>query len=219
MRTKRRPFTYANVIATLALFLALGGGVVLASSKLNGSQIKKNSEPGNRIKKNTLPNNRVKKATLKADRFAKNQLPGVIVADASATNLPGVTTNPVSGVGTSVPLTGTASFTPVAGKSYIIVGEIQGNPIDADGAPGNACNPSVHIFRPGNPFAALNLSLFQDLGNAPAIQTQTVDAGDQGISANDPSSPITLTAQVFGDSNCGAGSTINSLRITVVQLG
>ena len=77
MRTKRRPFTYANVIATLALFLALGGGVVLASSKLNGSQIKKNSEPGNRIKKNTLPNNRVKKASLKRDRFASGQLPGV----------------------------------------------------------------------------------------------------------------------------------------------
>jgi hypothetical protein len=46
-----------------------------------------------------------------------------------------------------------------------------------------------------------------------------VDVGDQGISTNDPSSPITLTAQVFGDTGCGAGSTINSLRIAVVQLG
>ena len=66
----RRPgLSYANVVATLALFLALTGGAVWAASKLNGKQIKKNSIPGNRIKQKTLTNNQVKKKTLTNDRI------------------------------------------------------------------------------------------------------------------------------------------------------
>ncbi|MFN8114454.1 MAG: hypothetical protein U0R51_14795 [Solirubrobacterales bacterium] len=48
MRTR---LTYANVMATLALFVALGGGAY-AAAKINGSSIKKNSIPSNRLKKN-----------------------------------------------------------------------------------------------------------------------------------------------------------------------
>ena len=53
--------TYANVVATLALFLAVSGGAVWAASKINGKQIKKNSIPGNRIKQKSLTNNQIKK--------------------------------------------------------------------------------------------------------------------------------------------------------------
>jgi hypothetical protein len=40
-------------VATLALFLALSGGIVWAAGRLNGRQIKPNSLPGNRIMKKT----------------------------------------------------------------------------------------------------------------------------------------------------------------------
>ena len=53
MQRFRPRITYANVVATMALFLALAGGTVWAANKINGKQIKKNSLPGNRIKKNT----------------------------------------------------------------------------------------------------------------------------------------------------------------------
>ena len=56
--------TYANVVATLALFLALAGGTVWAANKINGKQIKKYTIPGNRIKKNTLTANHIKKKTI-----------------------------------------------------------------------------------------------------------------------------------------------------------
>lgn len=41
--------TYANIVATLALFLALGGGAYAAAT-INGSTIRKNSIPLNRLK-------------------------------------------------------------------------------------------------------------------------------------------------------------------------
>jgi hypothetical protein len=49
----RSRLTYANVTATIALFLALGGGAY-ATTQINGTLIKKNSVPGNRINKKTF---------------------------------------------------------------------------------------------------------------------------------------------------------------------
>ena len=46
--------TYANVMSTLALFLALGGTSVAASNLISGSRIKQNSIPANRVKKGSL---------------------------------------------------------------------------------------------------------------------------------------------------------------------
>ena len=76
MKRHRPRLSYANVVATLALFLALTGGAVWAASKINGKQIKKNSIPGNRIKQKTLTNNQVKKKTLTNNRIK----PGTISA-------------------------------------------------------------------------------------------------------------------------------------------
>ena len=86
--------TCANVVATMALFLALAGGTVWAANKISGKQIKKNSLPGNRIKKNTVPANRIKNASLtdtqikpgsiQRTALAPGSVPGVIIAEASA---------------------------------------------------------------------------------------------------------------------------------------
>lgn len=59
----RTRITFANVIALIALFVALGGSVY-AASKISGKTIKKGSEPGNRIKKNTVTGTQVKESTL-----------------------------------------------------------------------------------------------------------------------------------------------------------
>ena len=60
----RTRLTYANVVATLALFIALGGTSVAASSLISGSKIKKESIPGNRLKKHTLTSTQVDVAKL-----------------------------------------------------------------------------------------------------------------------------------------------------------
>jgi hypothetical protein len=63
LRTIKARLSYANIIATVALFVALGG-TVYASNKINGKQIKPNSIPGNRIKDGTLTGQKIKAATL-----------------------------------------------------------------------------------------------------------------------------------------------------------
>ena len=69
MKRFRPRLSYANVVASLALFLAVSGGAVWAASKINGKQIKKNSIPGNRIKQKSLTNNQIKKSTITNDRI------------------------------------------------------------------------------------------------------------------------------------------------------
>jgi hypothetical protein len=70
MMSTRPRLSYANVVATLALFLAVSGGVAWAAGKISGKQIKANSIPGNRIKKNTLTNNRIKPGTIQRTALA-----------------------------------------------------------------------------------------------------------------------------------------------------
>ncbi|HEY2053241.1 MAG TPA: hypothetical protein VGH14_04825 [Solirubrobacterales bacterium] len=61
--------TYANVIATVALFVALGGGAYAAT------QLPKNSVGTKQLKKASVTAAKVKKGTLLASDFAAGQLP------------------------------------------------------------------------------------------------------------------------------------------------
>jgi hypothetical protein len=58
-----RLLSFSNIIACLALFIALGGSVY-AAGKISGSQIKAGSLPGNRIKAKTVTAKQVKPGTL-----------------------------------------------------------------------------------------------------------------------------------------------------------
>lgn len=67
--------SFSNVVACLALFVALGGSVY-AAGKISGKQIKPSSLPGNRVKPKTLPANRVKPNSLTARQIKSNSLTG-----------------------------------------------------------------------------------------------------------------------------------------------
>jgi hypothetical protein len=77
----RRHLTYANVVATLALFVALGGSSYAALS-LTGRDIKDGSLTGKDLKRNTLGGTRIKEARLGKVRRARNadRLNGVTAA-------------------------------------------------------------------------------------------------------------------------------------------
>jgi hypothetical protein len=55
----RKMFTFSNLIAVIALFVALGGSDY-ATGKINRKQIKPKSIPGNRIKPDTLTGKQLK---------------------------------------------------------------------------------------------------------------------------------------------------------------
>jgi hypothetical protein len=71
MRKRLRPrLTYANVIATLALFLALGGGAAFAASTMG-----RNSVGTKQLKRNAVTGAKVKDGSLSAGDFKAGQLP------------------------------------------------------------------------------------------------------------------------------------------------
>jgi hypothetical protein len=68
-------FSFSNVVACLALFIALGG-TVYAAGAISGRQIKRSSLPGNRIKPKTVPANRLKPNSLTGRQVKPNSLTG-----------------------------------------------------------------------------------------------------------------------------------------------
>ena len=60
----RRHLSYANVMATVAVFLALGG-VSYAATKINGKNIVKHSIGAGKLKKRTLGSHQMKKNSLR----------------------------------------------------------------------------------------------------------------------------------------------------------
>ena len=74
-----KSLSFSNVIACLALFVALGGSVY-AANKINGKQIKQSSLPGNRIKPKTVPPNRIKPNSLTGKQINEKTLTGISAA-------------------------------------------------------------------------------------------------------------------------------------------
>lgn len=81
MEKLRPKLTYANVIATLALFLALGGGAAYAAS-----QIAKNSVGTRQLKKSAVTGAKVKDGSLLRTDFKAGELP---VGERGPQGLPG----------------------------------------------------------------------------------------------------------------------------------
>lgn len=80
----KKVLSFSNVIACIALFVALGGSVY-AAGKLSGSQIKKNSIPANRIKKKSITANQVKPGSLTGTQIKAGSLTGAQIQAGSLT--------------------------------------------------------------------------------------------------------------------------------------
>jgi hypothetical protein len=75
MTRLKKVLSFSNIVACLALFIALGGSVY-AAGKINGKQIKPSSLPGNRIKPKTVAANRIKPKSLTGRQVKANSLTG-----------------------------------------------------------------------------------------------------------------------------------------------
>ena len=93
--TTRRRFR-GNVVAYVALFLALGGGAY-AATQINGKSIKKNSTPGNRLKKKSVPGNRLKKNSVTGKQVKESSLGTVPSANTATTANTANDSNALSG--------------------------------------------------------------------------------------------------------------------------
>lgn len=93
MRIPRVRLTYANIVSTMALFLALGGvsyaAVKLPANSVGEKQIKKNAVTGKKIKKNAITGDKIKAGTIKGTDItlaSLGKVPSAARADSAATS-------------------------------------------------------------------------------------------------------------------------------------
>ena len=83
LNSLRKRLTYANVMSTLAVFIALGGSSY-AAVKINGSSIKNRSIAGKKLRHNTLTGRQIRESRLGRVPYARNagRLGGLTAAGA-----------------------------------------------------------------------------------------------------------------------------------------
>jgi hypothetical protein len=86
-----RYLTFSNVIAVLALFIALGGAAY-AGSKLNGKNIVNKSIGGGKLKNETITANKIKKGTITSAQIAPGSINSTQINVSTLTTVPSATT-------------------------------------------------------------------------------------------------------------------------------
>ncbi len=219
MRLLRSHLTYANVIATLALFLALTGGVVWAASKIGAKQLKANSVTAGKIKKNAVTSAKLKAKAVTNAKLADGAVNFAKIATgtnviASATGGP-VAVNSVN-TAIPIPLTGTTSFTPQAGVTDLLSIEARG--INLARA-GTSCSPTVQPLVNGQLFEVS--SGFLALSATPEVPSEfdpvPLDSETGPVGLGQPGVPQQITMRVIGDTGCSATSQV-AVSVSVAQV-
>jgi hypothetical protein len=219
MRAVMQRLTYANVVATLALFLALGGGAVWAAGKIGSKGLKANAVTAGKIKRNAVTNakirgNAVTAAKLKAGAVDFTKLaPGTnLLATASGGPVPATGVPAID-----VPLAGTATFTPAAGSVAFLSVEAKGSDLGRVGE--KECKPQVVPFVNGSKWNLAEGQLtLRAFAASPEQPTGLVPVA--GVTAplglTSPGLTQTVSVKVLGDPACSASSTV-SVAIAVTQ--
>ncbi|HEX2391459.1 MAG TPA: hypothetical protein VHI77_00935 [Solirubrobacterales bacterium] len=229
MRLLRRRLTYANVIATLALFLALTGGVVWAAGKIGSKRLKKNAVTTAKIKRSAvtsakLKNNAVTTPKLKGQAVSTAKLaegavnfaklaPGASVV-ASASGGPALVNSVNSAI--PIPLSGTAGFTPATGVTDLVNVEARAIDLARSGA-----EPCAVVVQPLVNGQLLRLgSGFLDLTAAPTggsdFSPVSLASASGPVGLAQPGVPQQISMRVIGDTDCTAGSQV-AVSVTVTQ--
>jgi hypothetical protein len=133
----RKVFTFSNVVACLALFMALGG-TVYAAGKINGKQIQPSSIPGNRLKAssvaakqlkaNAVTGGKIKAKTIGGGKIKPGSISGNQINQASLTGVSAASLAAVYYVASTVsvpsspPGSGTSTTATCPPGTYVIGG-------------------------------------------------------------------------------------------------
>jgi hypothetical protein len=126
MSRVRRLLTFSNVVAFIALFVAMGGSVY-AAGKLSGTQITAGSLPGNRVKAKSLTAKQIKPksltgAQIKADSLGATQINEGTLTGVSASSI-GLVQYAVATVTVALPApNGTQGTASCPAGTYVIGG-------------------------------------------------------------------------------------------------
>jgi hypothetical protein len=219
VRAIARRLTYANVVATLALFLALGGSAVWAAGRIGAGRLKPGSVSTGKIKRNAVTAVKIRPNAVLATKIKPGAVdftklaPGTgLVVSATSAQVPVTSATPIA-VALSQPVT----FTPAAGTLDLLSVEAKATNLARTGA--EPCAPRVLPFVNGSawPLAdgALTLSAFPPTANEPTgLRPLAAASGPIGLAS--PGTSQTVTAKVIGDPGCAAGATV-TVALAVTQ--
>ena len=219
----RRHLTYANVTATIALFLALGGGAVYAASRISTSNIERNAVTTQKIAPRAVTSKRLAQGAVRSRQLARRavgsqaiaqgavgrnklQTPVFFVAEASGGSAP-VTNGP-----DPYPIDG-GTWTQEPGEINVIFGGADVT-IAYDGSGSGSCQVYFDLRIDD-----------QQVGGG---QVQTDSTNPTSITASlgaqpeiDPEVAVEneLTVRTGSNGDCTAGSTIDSSRFRVLVFG
>ena len=212
----RPRLTYANVAATIALFLAIGGGTVYAAFNLGRNDVHSKNIAPRAVKASDLAKNAVTSPKIKDGAVQAADIAAGVIAGVSADVTGSATGGPRGSVNTNtttaLPLSGTTTFTPQAGQVSAIGAQAQFTVATTNAM--NFCAPSVFLLLNGQP---TRVFLSPDDVNTTTAVTRTANDADGPFGLINPGTPLTVTAQLRGDPDCTAGSRLDRVEVRIVQ--
>jgi hypothetical protein len=182
----RSKLTYANVAATIALFLAVGGGTVYAAFGLGKNDVHSKNIAPKAVKASDLAKNAVSSPKIKDGGVQAADLAAGVIAGISGDVTGSASGGPRGAVNanttTPLTLTGTTTFTPQAGQVSAIGAEAQFTVATTNAM--NFCSPSVFLLLNGE---ATRIFLSPDDANSTSLVTLT---------ANDAAGPFGLLSHL-----------------------
>lgn len=213
----RSKLTYANVAATIALAIAIGGGTVYAAGHLGKDSVRSKNIASGAVKKDDLGKNAVTSPKVKDGAIKAKDIAGGLIRQIQ-TDVTGAATagpQPVN-TNTTVPLalSGTTTFTPQAGEVGALAAE--GRFTIATTNPAQSCQPAIFLLLNGEP-----TRVFVDPqsggDSTTLVQADGRDA-DGPFGLLEPGQPLTVTAQLRGDPDCTASSQLDRLEVRILQI-
>lgn len=193
----RPRLTYANVVSTLALVLALGGGTVYAAVQLGKNDVKSENIAPGAIQTGDISAKALKKLDVDVIGSAKSGAKG------------GINTN------TTVPLQlkGKTKFKPKG----IAVGALAAEArfTSASNDPNEFCSPAVILFINGDPTRAFIDP--ENEGNSTTLETSPGRdaAGPFGLIGK---GSLKVTAEIRGDEDCTPDTQLDRLEVRILQI-
>jgi hypothetical protein len=205
VRWVRRRLTYANVMSTVAVFVALGGGAYALSVPKNSvgtRQIKRSAVTSTKIRPSAVTTAKIKRGAVASAQIRDHSLtasdlaPGVIPAPAAAPaplvlgGARAADTDPLAAPGTQLK---SASLTiSAAGKAFVL-GTLSSPFLTCGGSP---CDANWGIYVDGQPVSAAGLHLHAAASGSDGFAylytlygvTPTLQAGSHTVTLNMTSS-------------------------------
>ncbi|MCB0875544.1 MAG: hypothetical protein R2718_03125 [Solirubrobacterales bacterium] len=220
---RHRRLTYANVVSTLALFLALTGGAVYAASRIDTKNIAKNAVTTGKIAPRAVTAKRLDADSVRAKQLARAAVGGTAIADGSVS--PDKLEVPVFFVadptGGSAEVDGSFGPYPVDGGTWtqnpgqinVIFGEATAT-LAYDGSGSGACEVYFDIRLNGVQVGGGQLRT-----DSTTAQELTASLGAQPEIGPEQPEQNEMTINLGSNGDCTPDSTVDSSRFQVLDFG